>query len=138
MRPYAVRSAISVLVLFLALAGCASKQQIVPGSAGPVQNGWTSMAVEVDSYCFRPNEIQVEKPCLAVVEVKNVSSRQHNFTLVAPNGLVLRSMDVNPRKTLKTRVEFPVAGTYKFYSFENFYAWHGMIGHMNVNKPAAQ
>ena len=133
MHPESKKSLLVVLVMIAALAGCGGSPKVQ--SAAPMSSGGKIISIEAGSYKFSPSEIQVEKPELLAIEVKNISKSEHNFTLKDPRGKVLKSANIRPRGSIIVNVQLPEPGVYKFYCNKAFHSTFGMNGQIRVGRP---
>jgi plastocyanin len=132
MRPDSKRSVFVILVVIAALAGCADKGKVQ--TAAPMSSGGSIITIEADSYKFSPNKIQVEKPGLLGIEVRNVSRSQVNFTLKDIHGKILKSIDPHPGGSVIVNVELPEPGVYTFYCNKALHSTLGMHGQITVGR----
>ncbi|MGA2027035.1 MAG: cupredoxin domain-containing protein [Syntrophobacteraceae bacterium] len=132
MRPDSKRSVFVILVVIAALAGCADKGKVQ--TAAPMSSGGSIITIEADSHKFSPNKIQVEKPGLLGIEVRNVSRSQVNFTLKDIHGKILKSIDPHPGGSVIVNVELPEPGVYTFYCNKALHSTLGMHGQITVGR----
>jgi plastocyanin len=132
MRPDSHKSLLVILVVITALAGCAGRAKVQ--SAAPMSSGGNIISIEASNFKFSPVEIQVEKPGLLAIEVKNVSKSEHNFTLKDLRGKILTSVAIHPGGSVIVNVELPEPGVYKFYCNKRFHSTLGMKGQIRVGR----
>jgi len=131
-RPHSKNSLLAVLMMIGALAGCAGRAKVQP--AASMTSGGSIITIEASSYKFSPSEIQVEKPGLLAVEVKNVSNSEHNFTIEDLHGKILKSVAIRPGGSAIINVELTERGVYKFYCNKTFHSTFGMKGQIRVGR----
>jgi len=130
MRPDSKIWLLVILVVLAGLAGCAGQAKVQ--SAALMSSGGRIISIEASSFKFSPNDIQVEKPGLLAIEVKNVSNSENNFTLKDLRGKILKSVAIRPGGSVIVNVELPEPGVYKFYSNKAFHSTFGMNGQIRV------
>ena len=131
MGPNSRKSAFVILVVIAALAGCAGKKV---QTAAPMSSGGSMITIEAGSRKFSPNEIQVKKPGLLAVEIKNVAGSERNFTLKDPRGKVLKSINIRPGGSVIFNVELLDSGAYEFQSRKTLQSSFGMKGRIVVGR----
>ena len=132
MRPDSKKSVLVILVVITALAGCAGRAKVQ--SAASMSSGGSIISIEASSHKFSPSEIQVEKPGLLAVEVKNVSNSEHNFTIKDLRGKILKSVDIRPGGSVIVNLELTEPGVYKFHCNKTFHSTFGMNGQIRVGR----
>ncbi len=132
MCPISRKSAVSALLIIGLLAGCAGGGKMQ--SPAPMSSGGSIITIEAGSYKFSPNEIRLDKPGLLAIEVKNVSSSVHNFTLKDPQGKTLENIDLRPRGSAIVNVELGQPGDYRFYCNKFLHSSFGMKGRIVVGR----
>ncbi len=132
MRPDSKKSLFVILVVVASLAGCAGRGKVQ--SAAPMSNGGSIISIEASNFKFSPSKIEVEKPGLLAIDVKNVSKSAHNFTLKDRHGKVLKSVHLSPGGSVIVNVELPEPGVYKFYCNRTFHSTLGMNGQILVGR----
>jgi uncharacterized cupredoxin-like copper-binding protein len=126
------RGLIVVGVLFsIFLIGCATQQNPVAVTAPEKQKG---VLIEAKSFEFRPNIIKVNGPGPLSLDIKNVGSIEHNFTLKNPAGEIITSVSLPEGKTVTVEIVLPRSGMYPFYCDKPFHASFGMKGEIEVAK----
>jgi uncharacterized cupredoxin-like copper-binding protein len=116
----------------LAIWGCASLQ--APFQVNTSEEG-QEVFVTADDHTFSPNNIQIEKPGSLTLKVENVSDKTHNITLKNPQGDILKSVDLPPKRTIPLTVDLPGTGKYEFYCDKPFHPTLGMVGQIVVGGP---
>jgi plastocyanin len=119
-----------LLVGLLPLGGCAGvqeKPQVVAAKAGE-----RKIAMTASSFKFEPSAIRVQGTGPLVIEVKNVSSMEHNLTVKSPAGKVLNSADLPGNSTTKVELKPAEKGTYEFYCDKPMHRTLGMKGVIEV------
>jgi uncharacterized cupredoxin-like copper-binding protein len=66
------------------------------------------------------------------VEVENISGMEHNFTIKNPEGQVLKSFILPPKKMISETLDLDNPGKYEFYCDKPFHATLGMKGQIQV------
>jgi plastocyanin len=117
-----------VLALALSAAACGKLQKPVPLSARQE----AMVTVEASDFKFAPNHYQTYQGTSIVFTIQNISGSKHNFTIKDPDGRVLQSIDVEPQKSVKVKVDFPHIGKYPFYCDRTFHKTMGMEGRVDV------
>ncbi len=102
---------VAAVTLFV-FGGCAS---MPPAGSGTVQASGT-VDITASSFSFTPSKIQVSKPQMLDIHIKNVSHLVFNFTIKNPDGEIMRSVDLPPGRTTTVTVDLNQIGTYPFYS----------------------
>lgn len=125
------KSIFVILVVIAALAGCAGK---TVQTAAPMSQGGSIIEIKAGSFKFSPNEIQVEKPGLLAIEIKNVSGSEKNFTLKDPRGKVLKSRNISSGGSVIVNVELADPAVYEFYCDKIFKSALGMKGRIIVGR----
>ncbi len=118
------------LVLLVILSSCAGGQPQTVATSVP--SGKDVVTVEASSYKFSPNRIERRGEGKLTLEVKNVSSHDHNLTVKNPRGEILKSVDLPPNQTVPVSISLPEAGTYEFYCDKPFHSSLGMKGSIVV------
>ena len=119
-------SFVSVLVLGVALSvsACAGLQKLVV-----VETEHSDVVeMKVSDYRFEPNNLQTYQGDTIDFRLRNVSARDHNFTLIDLDGKILQDVDILPGKTADVRVLFLRAGAYRFHSNRDLDSAMGMKG----------
>ena len=121
---------ISCLILALALSAtaCGKLQKPIPLTVRQE----SMVTVEASDFKFVPNHFQTYQGTSIVFTIQDVSGSKHNFTVKDPDGRVLQSIDVEPQKSVKVKVDFPHVGTYPFYCNLIFHKTMGMEGRVEV------
>ncbi len=122
------RAAMLVAVLFV-IFSCASRQHQVEAAAG---QGEKTLAMNASSYKFEPNNIKANQGDTIVLNITNVSDKQHNFTIKDPGGKIIQSVELLPKKTVPVKISFPEKGSYDFYCNKPFHPTLGMKGSIQV------
>ena len=119
-------------VLFsIFLIGCANHQNPVAVTAPERQKG---VPIEAKNFEFSPNIIKVNGPGTLSLDIKNVASIEHNFTLKNPEGEIIKSVNLPGGKTVAVEILLPRSGTYPFYCDKPLHASFGMKGEIEVAK----
>jgi uncharacterized cupredoxin-like copper-binding protein len=119
-------------VLFsIFLIGCATPQNPVAATAPERQKG---VPIEAKNFEFSPNIIKVNGPGTLSLDIKNVASIEHNFTLKNPEGEIIKSVNLPEGKTVAVEIVLPRSGTYPFYCDKPLHASFGMKGEIEVAK----
>ena len=79
------------VLLCIILIGCATQHNPVAVTASERQKG---VLIEAKSFDFRPNIIKVNGPGTLFLDIKNVASTEHNFTLKSPEGEIIKSLNL--------------------------------------------
>jgi len=119
-----------VLMGVLALVGCAGLgAPVTVKSAGEGNN---VIHLKASSFEFEPNNIRVPKTGPLTLEVESISGIEHNFTIKNPEGQVLKSFGLSPKKTISETLDLTNPGKYEFYCDKPFHATLGMKGQIQV------
>jgi plastocyanin len=124
-----IESLILIMLLVGVITGCAGK--VVRTEATPLAGGDNLITIEAGGYKFKPNDIRVAKPGTLVLEIKNVSGSEHNFTLKNSRGEILKNLNIRPKQTVISNAELE-PGTYQFYCNKRFHTSMGMKGQIVV------
>ncbi len=115
-------------ILFISLS-CVGRQ---PQAEAIVAQGEKTVDMKASSYKFEPNNIRANQGDTIVLNITNISGKQHNFTIKDPGGKIVQSVELLPNKTERVRISFPEKGTYDFYCNKPFHPTLGMKGHIEV------
>jgi plastocyanin len=118
------------VLLCIFVIGCAAQQSPLALTASGREKG---VLIEVKSFEFRPNIIKMDGPQTLSLNIKNVSSTEHNFTLKNPEGEIIKSVNLPEGKTVSVEIVLPRTGTYPFYCDKTFHASLGMKGAVEVS-----
>jgi plastocyanin len=129
-RNHRIEYLVLIVLMVGVVAGCAGGGH-VRTEAAPLANGSNLVTIEAGSYKFKPNEIRVAKPGTLVLEIKNVSGSEHNFTLKNSRGEILKSLNIRAKATAISNVDLE-PGTYQFNCDKKFHAKLGMKGQIIV------
>ena len=88
--------------------------------------------IKASSFEYRPNNIKVPELGPLTLVVENISGIEHNITVTNPEGQVLKSVNLPPKKTTSVSIVLPAYGTYDFYCDKPFHAILGMKGQIQV------
>jgi len=121
---------VSGVLLCIFMVGCAAQQTPLAVSPSEREKG---VLIEAKSFDFTPNIIKVDVPGLLVLQIRNVSSMEHNFTLKDPEGKIIKSLSLPEGKTVTTEIDLPRPGTYPFYCDKPFHSTFGMKGVVEVS-----
>jgi plastocyanin len=118
-----------LLLLFLALSGCASapltKAEVTPGGA--------PLVMKAGNFSFDPDAVSVHGTGTLTLTIINTSATAHNITVDDPQGKVIDSAEIPPNATITTQVTFAAPGDYYFFCNHPFHADFGMKGHFIVS-----
>jgi plastocyanin len=132
MRRRHLRRLILSLAAVVLLAACSTKLQ-PPVS---VPDGGGTLHIKAGHYEFEPNNIYIREGDIIVLELENVSTREHTFTLYDPMSNLLRSVLLAPGETVtlwgKGRGYEP--GEYWFHCERPFHDYRGEKGRIVVEK----
>ena len=129
-RNHRIEYLVLIVLLVGVVAGCAGGGH-VRTEATPLANGSNLITIEAGNYKFMPNEIRVARPGTLVLEIKNISGSEHNFTLKNPRGEVLKNLNIRSKDTAISNVDLE-PGTYQFYCNKRFHTKLGMKGQIIV------
>jgi uncharacterized cupredoxin-like copper-binding protein len=119
------------VLLCTILIGCATQQNPVAVTASERQSG---VHMEAKSFEFRPNIIKVNGPGILSLDIKNVASAEHNFTLKNPEGQIIKAVNLPAGKTVVVEIALPRPGTYPFHCDKPLHASFGVKGAIEVAK----
>jgi plastocyanin len=126
-----------IAVLMGTLAGIAAregKQVIVPADSDGVQR----VAMEADSYAYRPDHIVVRAGVPLEITLTSVTTlTPHNFIIKEPKAGILIEQEVGAGKTITVRFTPTQPGSFTFYCDKRllFFKSHrekGMEGRLEV------
>jgi plastocyanin len=127
-----LRHFVPLLAAVILLAACSSKLQPPVN----IPDGGGTLHIKIDDYRFEPNNIHVRSGDPVVVEVEDVSGREHTFSLYDPMKRLLRSVVVPAGQTVTLwgsgRPFEP--GEYWFYCNRAFHDYRGEKGRFVVEK----
>ncbi len=118
----------SMALLFLSLS-CAG---LPPQAEAVAAQGEKTMDMKAGSYKLEPNNIKANQGDTIVLNITNISGKQHNFTIKDPGGKILQSVELLPNKTEHVKISLPERGTYNFYCNKPFHSTLGMKGRIEV------
>ena len=130
-RISACRTTIMFATTVLFMLGCASRQ---PQVGAEVVQGEKTIEMKASSFNYEPNNIKASQGDTIVLNITNISSNKHNFTIKDPSGQVLQSVDLLPDKTEHIKITFSEKGTYTFYCNKPLHSTMGMTGSIVVNR----
>jgi plastocyanin len=119
-----------VLTGVLTILGCASLG--APVTVKRTAEGNNVIHLKASSFEFEPNNVKIPKPGPLTVIVENISGTEHNFTIKNPEGQVLESFVLPPKKTISETLDLTDFGKYEFYCDKLFHATLGMKGQIQV------
>ena len=119
-----------LLAVVLAIVGCTGLG--TPVTVKSPEVGSTVIHLKASSFEFEPNNIRVPKSGPLTLEVENISGTEHNITIKNPEGQVLKSFSLPPKKTISETVDLFGPGKYEFYCDRPFHAILGMKGQIQV------
>ena len=119
------------VLFFIFLFGCATQQNPVAVTASEGKKG---VLIEASSFEFRPNIIKVNGPGTISLNIKNLASTEHNFTLKNPEGEIIKSENLAEGKTVTVEIVLSRSGTYPFYCDKPLHSSFGMKGEIEVAK----
>ncbi len=121
-----LRRANLLMVIVLGLAGCATAQSVQTAETLP--SGGQAINVEVVSFAFRPNVIEVTAGSPLKLIAHNTSGVTHNITILSQTNEPLKSVDVPAGQTVTVEVTLPAPGRYVFYCNKPMHRTFGMEG----------
>ncbi len=122
---------IESIMVALAVAACAT----APQKPMVLEPGEKTLAMKVDSFKFEPNVIKARRGDVLMMRLENIAGVEHNFTLNAPQGATLASVNVPSRGTADIRVNLTETGIYHFYCDKPLHSPFGMKGQIEVTAP---
>jgi plastocyanin len=132
MQERRLRHVILSLAAVILMAACSAKLQ----PAVSIPDGGGTLHIKVGDYMFEPNNIYIRAGDIIVVEVENVSGREHTFALYDPMKRFIRSVVIPPGETVtlrgKARAYEP--GEYWFYCERPFHDYRGEKGRFVVEE----
>ena len=133
-RRRATRSQMRGLVLGVAsllVAGCLGVP-VREGRGRSVGPGVEEVNVEAVSFGFVPNQIRVRAGREVRLRVRNTSFVKHNFTLLSPDGKVVKEVDIEGGGAAVVSFRAPSAGRYTIYCDRFLHRKMGMEGFIEV------
>jgi plastocyanin len=121
-----LRRADLLLVIVLGLAGCATVQSVQMSEKLP--SGGKAINVEIVSFSFRPNMIEVPAGSPFTLSAHNTSGVTHNITILSQSNEPLKQVDVPAGQTVTLEVTLPAPGRYVFYCNKFMHRTFGMEG----------
>jgi plastocyanin len=117
------------LLLAVFLAGCAPRFRLSP--AYIVYQG-EPVEIEMENFSFKPNHLSVlRNQSPIILHLKNRDGISHNFTLMAPDGDIISSQDLESKESVTVDLGFLNSENYVFYCF--FHQYRGMKGMLMVD-----
>lgn len=116
-----------VLAVTLTLAACGGPRRLV--EVAPQQ---TEVRITASSFSFDPAQIVARAGETLVLQIHNTSGSAHNFTVADPAGVVLRSVELEPRQTVRVEVAMPTPGVYPFHCAKTLHPTLGMTGRIEA------
>ncbi len=113
-------------VIVLGLAGCATAQSAQTAEKPP--SGGQAINLEVVSYAFRPNVIEVTAGSPFTLVAHNTSGATHNITILSQSNEQLKHVEVPAGQTVTFEVTLPAPGRYVFYCSRFMHRTFGMEG----------
>lgn len=130
-KNFAKRLAETILLAgLLVTVSCAGMG--APVTAPSPEQGKRVIDMKANNFEFQPNNIKVPEPSALTLTVENISDEEHNLTIKNPEGQVLKSVDLPPKKTVSVTVDLPTSGKYEFYCDKPFHTTLGMKGQIQV------
>ncbi len=121
-----LRRAALLMVIVLGLAGGATAQTVQTPEKLP--SGGQAINVEVVSYAFRPNVIEVTAGSPFTLVAHNTSGATHNITILSQSKETLKQVEVPAGQTVTFEVTLPAPGRYVFYCSRFMHRTFGMEG----------
>jgi plastocyanin len=115
-----------LILIVLGLAGCATAPSVQTVERLP--SGGQGINLEVVSYAFRPNLIEVTAGSPFKLVAHNSSGVTHNITILSQSNEPLKSVDVPAGQTVTLEVTLPAPGRYVFYCNKFMHRTFGMEG----------
>jgi plastocyanin len=128
-RPWVIHVAASFFLIWAA-AGCSTAGDLAKEIV--TEPGRSTVTITASSFKFEPAVIEAQRGAALTLEIVNVASAVHNFTIKDPNDQVLRSVDLPPKETVTLEIALQESGTYEFYCDLPFHATLGMKGKIEV------
>lgn len=125
-----IRGAV-LLAAVLAVLSCARAQ--APVEVRATDQGEKSITITASSFKFEPSHIVTRQGDILIINIENVSSTDHNFSLKDPRGNVMVSVDVPGKETVEVKVTLKEPGTYDFFCHKPLHPTLGMKGTLEVH-----
>ena len=117
------------LGVLLTGTACSGPQKVV---AVPPGVGENTIDMKASSFNFDPDVIRARQGDQLVLNIENVSTIEHNFTLKNPAGETLVSKDLPEHQTVRVEVLFPKPGDYPFLCDKPLHGTFGMKGRVII------
>ena len=85
------------LAVVLVMGGCTALG--TPVGVKGAEEGKMTVHIKASSFEYRPNNIKVPEPGPLTLVVENLSGIEHNITVKNPEGQVLKTVNLPPKKT---------------------------------------
>jgi phosphatidylglycerol:prolipoprotein diacylglycerol transferase len=109
----------TLVILLVALAGCAGAP--VERAAEPLPAGGQAITISLSGFAFRPDVVAVTPSVPLTITAASESSLPHDITVLAPDGSVVKRVDVPPGQTAAFEVTLGLPGRYVFYCSKLFH-----------------
>ncbi|MDW7712178.1 MAG: cupredoxin domain-containing protein [Deferrisomatales bacterium] len=127
MRRYPLAARLLAALWVLTLAACGG-----PGRMLEVSPQQTEVRVTASSFSFDPSHLVARAGETLVLQIHNASGSRHNFTVADPVGKVLRSVELDPRQTVRVEVPLTLPGVYPFHCAKPLHPTLGMSGRIEA------
>lgn len=117
------------LLLFLLIFGVSVGAQ---STVKVAEGKETVIEMTASNMKFEPDVVRAQVGDNITLDIKNIASGSHNFTLKDPKGQVMKSVDLSPNQTATVKISLKEAGVYEFYCDKPFHATMGMKGRLEV------
>ena len=125
MNRWSMRISYLLLLPFLLLPACATKQTVV--SVTP-EDGTALVLIEARSFSFIPTVIRARQGDHLLLRVINLANTAHNLTVKNPSGEIVQGVDLPAGQTVEIPVHLNEAGTWPYYCDRPLHTPLGMNG----------
>jgi len=119
-----------LLAALLVIVSCAVTRK--PVGIPTTENGEKSIKIKAGSFRFEPSNIEAQQGDFLIINVENISSRDHNFSIKDPQGEIMTSADVPVKKTIEVKIRLKDPGIYEFFCDKPLHPMLGMKGTLEV------
>jgi plastocyanin len=120
----------ALLATVLAVLSCARMQ--TPVEVRTTDQGEKSITITASSFKFEPSHIVTRQGDALNINIENVSSTDHNFSMKDPRGNIMMSEDVPAKGMVEVKVTLKEPGTYEFFCHRPLHPTLGMKGLLEV------
>ncbi len=119
-----------LLAALVVIASCAGTQ--APVGVRTTERGEKSITITASSFKFEPSNIEARQGDVLIINVENISSMDHNFSIKDRQGEIMMSADVRGKETIQVKMRLKKPGTYEFFCDKPLHSTLGMKGTLEV------